>query len=193
MKKLLTAAIIGAAGIGSAHAAMNCCADAPCCQSVSSSCSYDSSCTSTLTCNCGTSSTGLANKYGIVATTTQKQESYYVGQTAYSRCVAGTTTYKCASGYYGTATSASAGCTACPDNATCAGGNGSTFICNRGYYKSGAACQPCPNSGGINGRRNVHNVMLSAVGDDIQRFHRQWNLFRQMLLFKLKNAHTGVF
>lgn len=147
MKKLLTAAIIGAAGVSGAHAALNCCATAPCCISASSSCSYDSSCTRTLTCNCGTSSTGLANKYGIVATTTQKQEVYCVGQTAYSKCVAGTTTYKCARGYYGTATSASAGCTACPANATCAGGNGSTFTCKANYYKNGSTCQPCPNSG----------------------------------------------
>lgn len=147
MKKLLTAAIIGVAGVGNAHAERNCCANAPCCRSVSSSCSYDSSCTSTLTCNCSTSSTGSTNKYGIVATTTQKQDVYCVGQTAYSQCVAGTTTYKCASGYYGTATSLSAGCTACPANATCAGGNGSTFRCNANYYKSGAACQPCPNGG----------------------------------------------
>lgn len=148
MKKLLTAAIIGAAGISSAaHAARNCCANALCCLATGSKCTYDSSCSSTLTCECDTLDNGFTNKYGIIVTTTKKPEAYCVGQTAYSRCVAGTTTYKCASGYYGTATSASAGCTACPANATCAGGNGSTFICKANYYKSGAACQPCPNSG----------------------------------------------
>ena len=43
------------------------------------------------------------------------------------------TTYRCNSGYYGTARSASSGCTKCPSNATCAGGNGSTFVCAKGY------------------------------------------------------------
>lgn len=53
--------------------------------------------------------------------------------------------YKCASGYYGTAnTAGTGGCTKCPANATCAGGNGSTFICNSGYYKNGSACTACP-------------------------------------------------
>ncbi|MBP3340379.1 MAG: hypothetical protein J6L47_01800 [Alphaproteobacteria bacterium] len=54
------------------------------------------------------------------------------------------TRYYCASGYYGTATGCSSGCTACPSNATCAGGNGSTFVCNTGYYKSGSSCARCP-------------------------------------------------
>lgn len=60
-------------------------------------------------------------------------------------------TYRCNAGYYGTATSGSSGCTACPANATCAGGNGSTFVCNQGYYKSGSACARCPSSGGVYG------------------------------------------
>ena len=63
--------------------------------------------------------------------------------TSCSRC----TTYKCDSGYYGTATSASAGCTVCPSNATCAGGNDSTFVCSRGYYKDGDKCTKCPSPG----------------------------------------------
>lgn len=54
------------------------------------------------------------------------------------------TSYKCNSGYYGTATSASSGCTACPSNATCVGGNNSTFKCNKGYYKNGTSCSACP-------------------------------------------------
>lgn len=61
------------------------------------------------------------------------------------------TTYRCNAGYYGTATSGSGGCTVCPANASCSGGNGSTFICNQGYYKSGSACARCPASGGVYG------------------------------------------
>ena len=52
-------------------------------------------------------------------------------------------TYKCASGYYGTATNATTGCTKCPENATCAGENGSTFVCNSGYYNAGATYGEC--------------------------------------------------
>lgn len=61
------------------------------------------------------------------------------------------TTYRCNSGYYGTARSASSGCTKCPSNATCAGGNGSTFVCAKGYYKSGSSCADCPNNGTTSG------------------------------------------
>lgn len=66
------------------------------------------------------------------------------GGTVTCTCKRGTTTYKCASGYYGTATSASAGCTACPENAACSGGNNSTFMCLAGYYKNGWTCSQCP-------------------------------------------------
>lgn len=59
------------------------------------------------------------------------------------------TSYSCNSGYYGTATSSSAGCVACPSNATCAGGNDSTFVCNRGYYKNGTTCNRCPTEDGV--------------------------------------------
>ena len=55
-----------------------------------------------------------------------------------------TTTVSCLSGYYGTANSdGTSGCTACPDNATCKGGNGSTFVCNEGYLKSASSCVKC--------------------------------------------------
>lgn len=67
---------------------------------------------------------------------------------------AAVTQYQCASGYYGTATSASAGCTVCPAHATCAGGNYSTFKCTAGYYKHASdatSCSTCPglNVGGL--------------------------------------------
>lgn len=55
--------------------------------------------------------------------------------------------YQCAAGYYGTATSASTGCTKCPENATCAGGNNSTFVCNDKFYlakPTDTFCTGCP-------------------------------------------------
>lgn len=60
-------------------------------------------------------------------------------------------TYECGEGYYGTATAIDSVCTACPDNATCAGGNGSTFVCDQGYYKNSAQCTKCPSSGLVEG------------------------------------------
>ncbi|MCM1294377.1 MAG: hypothetical protein NC311_02345 [Muribaculaceae bacterium] len=61
-----------------------------------------------------------------------------------SSCSHCSTSYYCDSGYYGTATSASTGCTKCPANTTCAGGNNSTFVCNSGYYKTDTGCVKCP-------------------------------------------------
>lgn len=92
------------------------------------------------------------NSYGII---TYDNNYYNVDcdsrtQTATCTCQKAKA-YRCASGYYGTATSASAGCTKCPDNATCAGGNSSTFKCNQGYYKNGSACTRCPASGSVYG------------------------------------------
>ncbi|MBQ8294558.1 MAG: hypothetical protein IJX89_04190 [Alphaproteobacteria bacterium] len=65
-----------------------------------------------------------------------------------SNTSASSCSFKCASGYYGTATSATAGCKACPQYATCAGGNGSTFSCNSGYFSPGTAygCVSCPDN-----------------------------------------------
>lgn len=63
------------------------------------------------------------------------------------------TSYSCDSGYYGTATSASAGCTVCPSNATCTGGNDSTFLCDKGYYKSSTSCSRCPSETNYDGTR----------------------------------------
>lgn len=56
--------------------------------------------------------------------------------------------FECATGYYGTATSGLpfSGCTACPSNATCYGGNNSTFSCHINYYKSGNTCKACPSN-----------------------------------------------
>lgn len=90
---------------------------------------------------------------GIISTTKHYVEQEYmldsVGATTGTitcSCKSEVTGYRCATGYYGTATSARAGCTVCPENATCTGGNDSTFSCNVGYYKNAAGdgCEPCP-------------------------------------------------
>lgn len=60
-------------------------------------------------------------------------------------CQIVSSTYACASGYYGSPTSStSTACKACVANATCPGGT--SFVCNRGYYKNGDACSRCPNT-----------------------------------------------
>ncbi len=66
---------------------------------------------------------------------------------------------QCATGYYGTANPSTAsirpvsanGCVECPSGATCMGGNGSTYVCNTGYYHtpdaaSGQYCTQCPSN-----------------------------------------------
>lgn len=149
MKNTICAAIALAVTPMLANAASkNCCSNAPCALT-GGDVTYDISCTTTSSCTC--TPTTRDNLYGITVTTTNSQKVYCLGNTAYSKCESLTTTYTCASGYYGTATSASAGCTACPDNATCDGGNGSTFKCDVGYYKNGTACTRCPSSGGVYG------------------------------------------
>ncbi len=162
MKKLLTVVIIAATGIGNVHAvAINCCGGAPCVSQMGTT--FDSSCTEALVCNCSGSTSMPPNLSGVISTYTNKLETYCVGNVAYARCGSGPTTYKCASGYYGTATSSTSGCTKCPSNATCAGGNGSTFRCNANYYKSGSACEPCPNGGkSSSGSTDITSCYLSA-------------------------------
>lgn len=86
-------------------------------------------------------------------------------------CKTTDTTYECAPSFYGTATSASTGCTECPDNALCRGGNNSTFDCASGYIKNttlnicekegltcsdnqfiyNGECYDCPRTGGCDG------------------------------------------
>lgn len=112
------------------------------CATADSSCSY--------ICSLCTDRTGVANTYGIEKTDIRLVSASCTDSTYYScTCNTTETTYACAAGYYGTATSSSAGCTACPDNATCAGGNGSTFICNSGYVKLNSnptVCTKCPDN-----------------------------------------------
>lgn len=93
------------------------------------------------------------NKYGVKVTETSEYRTNCPSHSnglATCECVT-EYSYKCTSGYYGTAISESAGCTKCPSNATCAGGNRSTFVCAKGYYKNGSACTACPSLNGVAG------------------------------------------
>ena len=98
---------------------------------------------------CNTCVTTTTTLGGYVATTVNEPGYFCNGTTKFQcSCSMGAPTYKCASGYYGTANSSgTSGCTKCPDNATCPGGNSSTFTCNSGYYKYNNICAPCPSSG----------------------------------------------
>ncbi len=93
-----------------------------------------------------------------VRVTTQKQVVGTVNNTqlrVVCKCNTGLSTAVCIAGYYGTGRApligSPTGCTACPENATCAGGNNSTFLCNVGYFANGDTCERCPPSGGVYG------------------------------------------
>ena len=123
---------------------LNCCSMGVCpisCSSVT----YDSRCTNNTFCTSCKTSTRTAN--GVTTTTNRSLTSACNNCHVTPSCEITSTTYKCAAGYYGTATSALAGCTKCPDNATCSGGNGSTYVCNSGTYKAYGACASCPSPG----------------------------------------------
>lgn len=66
-------------------------------------------------------------------------------------------TYTCLPGWYGSAINSSSGCTKCPENATCRGGNSSMFICDAGYYTNGTRCIKCATATG-------NSVATSAAG-----------------------------
>ncbi len=71
--------------------------------------------------------------------------------------------YACASGYYGTATSATTGCTKCPPNATCAGGNKSIFKCNKNYFQNGTSCTACPSATDKNGNTLIGQTAAAGA------------------------------
>jgi len=96
----------------------------------------------TSTCSCsqcptGTYKTSPSNATSCTSCPSGSTTSI-IGAPAVSACT-------CSYGYYGDASSGSA-CTGCPTNATCAGGNGSNFICNSGYYNDGSGCSYCPSN-----------------------------------------------
>lgn len=115
---------------------------------------YDSSCSEIACRSCGNARPLLPSSSGVETTNNYRYEttcpSSY-GGVATCSCKLISTKYTCASGYYGTATSSTSGCTACPSNATCAGGNGSTFVCQKGYYQNGSSCSACPGNGTTSG------------------------------------------
>lgn len=104
-------------------------------------------------CSTCTDITGGPNDYGIMTTDSRSVSTSCTGSIYFGcTCDITGTSYACGAGYYGTATSSSTGCTACPDNATCAGGNGSTFTCNSGYIKLNSnptVCTKCPDNAEI--------------------------------------------
>ncbi len=111
---------------------------------------YAASCSNMACGQCRNGLNGLVNSYGVITTTSYVYDvncPTEYGGTATCECRQRGVSYKCGGGYYGTATSSSTGCTKCPDNATCAGGNGSTFSCAIGYYKNGSQCTQCPDGG----------------------------------------------
>lgn len=98
-------------------------------------------------------STMGSNCSGCSSTWTTVNTRYQTRKQGYSLCGGyehTETNYRCAAGYYGTPTSTTSGCNACPSNATCSAGS-TTFSCNKGYYKNGTICTACPTSGGIAG------------------------------------------
>ena len=104
----------------------------------------------------GTPFTGAWGPYktGMVSRT---KTTYNYTNTANYTCTesvrSSTTEYGCQSGYWTEdARGVNMECESCPDNATCGGtGNAEVFSCNKGYFRAGTACMPCPSSGGIAG------------------------------------------
>lgn len=97
-----------------------------------------------------------------------------VNDVNYCSCASYTSYTECNTGYYGTATYSTLsdgsifptrqGCTACPDGATCMGGNNSTYTCNSGRYHnpnaaSGQYCPPCPANATCNGGTETFKCM----------------------------------
>ncbi|MBR2286277.1 MAG: hypothetical protein IJ866_02380 [Alphaproteobacteria bacterium] len=73
--------------------------------------------------------------------------SYHIQMRQRKTCICGTCNtiveFRCASGYYGIASSMDdPRCNACPDNAGCPGGP--NFVCVQGYYLNNNSCSRCP-------------------------------------------------
>lgn len=125
---------------------LNCCLSCP----TTGTLTYDSSCTDTTCTSCTTTTTTSTTH--VVTITDRTFETVCTGTTnvtASGTCTTTSIAYICEEGYYGTPTGRLDTCTACPSNATC--GGGSTFSCNKGYYKNGSLCSRCPASGGVYG------------------------------------------
>lgn len=111
--------------------------------------------TSTITYN-GVVTTTYRGVSPSIVSEVQRSDGLYT-TTIECVCTIRSSTYECAPGYYGTATGLplvgqdSTECIACPDNATCAGGNGSTFVCDSGYVKTDTGCTKCADGEWMNG------------------------------------------
>lgn len=79
-------------------------------------------------------------KCDIIGSVLQLNElDHLCGTLIVPTCVADTDA-ECPEGTYGT----SPNCKTCPTFASCPGGNGSIFYCNKGYYKDDTRCTRCP-------------------------------------------------
>ena len=108
---------------------------------------YSPLCTDRSFCSSCSGTGTQINSYGIAVTGRRSIQMECVSNIVTPTCeVTNVTSYECAVGYYGTATSQTSGCTRCPANATCSGGNGSTFVCKAGYQKNdaGTGCEKMP-------------------------------------------------
>ena len=148
MKKLIFIFIASICLIENSNAATT--ITTTCIKAFKEGCYYDHYTTPDETCSddacklCKGETFGVVNN-GVIQTL---EKSFYENcpdQTGHYTCDCKiiSTTNECAPGYYGTATSASTGCTKCPDNALCVGGNNSTFACKTGYKKNatGTICE----------------------------------------------------
>ncbi|MBN1325104.1 MAG: hypothetical protein JW974_02710 [Alphaproteobacteria bacterium] len=123
---------------------------------------------------------GCSNVYNCIENCTGCTNCTDIGWTAYNAgyerytdktCVCNTCnitySYRCSAGYYGTSNSiGTSGCIVCPANATCPGGNASTFFCISGYYKNGTVCTICPSGGSsLPGSTSITSCNISS-GDD---------------------------
>ena len=100
-------------------------------------------------CKTACCSDGITTSNGVITTKKTTMSQIVCPPAGYGqmdcRC-SDSSTYVCDVGYYGTGTSSTTGCTLCPKNATCAGGNCSIFVCKAGYFKSGNGCSKCSTS-----------------------------------------------
>lgn len=107
---------------------------------------------------------GTANSSGTAGCTKCPSATYG----AIATCDGGNnSTFTCGSNSLKVTSGYSIGCHTCPSNATCNGGT--TFACNKGYYKSGTyACTKCPASGvtGEAGQTSITMCFLYVLQDD---------------------------
>ncbi len=79
--------------------------------------------------------------------------------------------YKCKAGCYGVAVytgNSVKGCTKCPANASCSGGNYTNFKCNNGYYSVNNQCAPCPANASCSNNNFICNTHYYKNGNSCE-------------------------